>query len=1840
MKFDSKQKFSIRKYSIGAASVLIGTLIVGGTSLARTAQADELNDASSASSSSTANQETTADLVETSSTGTSTVATSPNDGVVTTPTLTDKAETNASSSATSSEVATSEVASASPINASEGVSSESASVKKTSSEEVAKASVATSTLNIQLKETESPVPAVEASTVARATTETELAKTTDDEVTNLPKVSKLKTEAAVAHDKGGVVVPLAESARAEYKSSLEAYMAMRRKNGNHRGTGFRNAGAVATDGDAEYEYKKVMTPVLPGYYADKASIAALVVTPENIGDLNFDVWYKKLGYIVYVDDQGNFVSPQGEVVSSRDSAAKQIYANDPSDPTRAWTTKVPSVPIGWELSDKQTAYGYNAEKGTVNPNQEKDQDAIGRDTAIVIRKQVQKAIVKYVNEKGNVELSRDAVVGKSGEAIDYSTNARISEYRRKGYELVSDGFTSASNKNFDFDASVDQEFTVTLRERIEPIDPDKPTPTPDKPVDPKDPDTPKWPDPVKDVVNKDDVTRTIHYVYEDGTKAKDDVAETLHFKRFAYVNLVTGHIDYRDWTTSDDTFDAVTSPVIKGYTADKAVVSEVRGVKAGAADVTEVVTYVKDAQKAVIKYVNEKGNVLLTKDEVAGKSGEAIDYSTNARISEYRRKGYELVSDGFTSASNKNFDFDASVDQEFTVTLRERIEPIDPDKPTPTPDKPVDPKDPDTPKWPDPVKDVVNKDDVTRTIHYVYEDGTKAKDDVAETLHFKRFAYVNLVTGHIDYRDWTTSDDTFDAVTSPVIKGYTADKAVVSEVRGVKAGAADVTEVVTYVKDAQKAVIKYVNEKGNVLLTKDEVAGKSGEAIDYSTNARISEYRRKGYELVSDGFTSASNKNFDFDASVDQEFTVTLRERIEPIDPDKPTPTPDKPVDPKDPDTPKWPDPVKDVVNKDDVTRTIHYVYEDGTKAKDDVAETLHFKRFAYVNLVTGHIDYRDWTTSDDTFDAVTSPVIKGYTADKAVVSEVRGVKAGAADVTEVVTYVKDAQKAVIKYVNEKGNVLLTKDEVAGKSGEAIDYSTNARISEYRRKGYELVSDGFTSASNKNFDFDASVDQEFTVTLRERIEPIDPDKPTPTPDKPVDPKDPDTPKWPDPVKDVVNKDDVTRTIHYVYEDGTKAKDDVAETLHFKRFAYVNLVTGHIDYRDWTTSDDTFDAVTSPVIKGYTADKAVVSEVRGVKAGAADVTEVVTYVKDAQKAVIKYVNEKGNVLLTKDEVAGKSGEAIDYSTNARISEYRRKGYELVSDGFTSASNKNFDFDASVDQEFTVTLRERIEPIDPDKPTPTPDQPVDPKDPDTPKWPDPVKDVVNKDDVTRTIHYVYEDGTKAKDDVAETLHFKRFTYVNLVTGHIDYRDWTTSDDTFDAVTSPVIKGYTADKAVVSEVRGVKAGAADVTEVVTYVKDAQKAVIKYVNEKGNVEVDRDTVNGKSGEVIAYSTANKINELHRKGYELVSDGFTSASNKNFDFDAKVDQEFTVVIRERVVPVGPEDPNPTPDTPYDPTDPNTPNWPKSVEKIAVRVLNGTRTVRYFDQETGKMVLSPVKEAVVFHRTVLVNLVTGEMTPKPWIFISATPIPVANNTNTAISTNSGTTRLTNAYSVEPTSLESSALAPKVTVNEDGTVVLPKVSSPVVEGMYTLVKEVNATTFNPESDKLDYNYNVPYKHLGHIEFVDLDGNPIKDENGKPISVVYKNDPSDSSRAVRTDLPPIPKGYTLMGIKTISGTYDAETNTVDPNNAGDPDAIGKNTTFILVKNPEPETPVKPVKPAIPMEPTKPETPVSTKPAQREALLPETGSEKDNATVAGVSSILLGLGLGLAGKRKKED
>ena len=1235
MNFDRKQRFSIRKYSIGVASVLIGSVLAG-TTIASADTEVKIDDASKAPVTSTQEapkvsavsaQEASTQEAPTYSANAALVSTEKAEA----PKVEAKTETPAKEQASQAEVKENAKDSKNEAKTEETVSEVKAPETEVKSEES------------EVKEAEKKADSTD--------------KKSEDKPVDLKKeqldvdkkVPGLDLKNATENPDGGFNIAFSKEAQEQYRSSLEAYIA-RRRNYNRRSS-FREAGA-GTSENPDYEFKKVMTPILPGFYADKASIEALVVDPDHLEDFNFAVWYKKLGSVVLVDEQGNYITPTGEIATNQADAAHKQYENDPSDPTRAWFTKVPTAPTGWEVKPGQNVYGYDAARQTVNPNQKDDLDAIGRDTKIVIVKQAQKAIIKYVNENGNVELSRDEVVGKSGEAIDYNTNEKVSSYRRRGFELVSDGFYDAANKNFDFDASVDQEFTVVLRERIEPIDPDKPTPTPDQPVDPKDPDTPKWPDPVKDVVNKDDVTRTVKYVYEDGSKAKEDVSETLHFKRFAYVNLVTGHIDYRPWTTTDDTFDAVTSPVIKGYTADKLVVPAVSGVQAGAADTVEVVTYVKDAQKAIIKYVNEKGNVELSRDAVAGKSGEAIDYSTAAKISSYKRQGYELVSDGFTSASSKNFDFDASVDQEFTVVLRERIEPIDPDKPTPTPDKPVDPNDPDTPKWPDPVKDIVNKDDVTRTVKYVYEDGSKAKEDVSETLHFKRFAYVNLVTGHIDYRPWTTTDDTFDAVTSPVIKGYTADKLVVPAVSGVQAGAADTVEVVTYVKDAQKAIIKYVNEKGNVEVARDTVNGKSGEAIAYTTTNKINELHRKGYELVSDGFTSASNKNFDFDASVDQEFTVVVRERVVPVGPEDPDPTPDTPYDPTDPNTPNWPKNVDKIQNRRAIgTRTVTYYVEgnDGVKVPKPVRERVVFERIVLVNLVTGEMSAQRWKfvsatpISDNEPNAsrarsrrslADAPVSHTEVASLASVAPRTRSRRALADVPETSSgdtyeYKPVPTKVLPGYYADKESIpsSVTDGDHVGDLHYGVHYNKLGHIQLVDRNG-KVLSEVIYSNDPSNPTRAAATELPaipagYKIKEGQTVYGYDATAGTVDPNNPTDP-------------DAIGRNTtillelqavprqetkvVNETIHYKDAiTGETLAPDHTDQVTFRRVVMVNPATNEVlSATSWVADngDTTFDAVTSPVIEGYEASPLVVDAITGLTAESKDFVTTVLYRKKA------------------------------------------------------------------------------------------------------------------------------------------------------------------------------------------------------------------------------------------------------------------------------------------------------------------------------------------------------------------------------------------------------------------------------------------------------------------------------------------------------------------------------------------------------------------------------------------------------------------------------------------------
>lgn len=121
-------------------------------------------------------------------------------------------------------------------------------------------------------------------------------------------------------------------------------------------------------------------------------------------------------------------------------------------------------------------------------------------------------------------------------------------------------------------------------------------------------------------------------------------------------------------------------------------------------------------------------------------------------------------------------------------------------------------------------------------------------------------------------------------------------------------------------------------------------------------------------------------------------------------------------------------------------------------------------------------------------------------------------------------------------------------------------------------------------------------------------------------------------------------------------------------------------------------------------------------------------------------------------------------------------------------------------------------------------------------------------------------------------------------------------------------------------------------------------------------------DNLEGKSGEPIKYSTADKLADLKKLGYDLVTDGFTTATDKNYDKDTKADQVFEVTVKphvEPLKPVDPENPNdPNKPKPGDPIDPNNPNGPKWTEDLIKKIdttRHVNRTITYVNEKVRKL---------------------------------------------------------------------------------------------------------------------------------------------------------------------------------------------------------------------------------------------------------------------------------------------
>ncbi|MDW8714250.1 MucBP domain-containing protein, partial [Streptococcus suis] len=292
--------------------------------------------------------------------------------------------------------------------------------------------------------------------------------------------------------------------------------------------------------------------------------------------------------------------------------------------------------------------------------------------------------------------------------------------------------------------------------------------------------------------------------------------------------------------------------------------------------VTETIhIYTPIPQEAIIRYqVQGAADYLEDSGTLTGNPGTDITYSTEDTINKYKKLGYELVSDNFTTEAGQDYDYDEKVKQEFLVVIKPRIVDVPKDV---VPGKPVDPTNPNSPVWPDTLKDLKATQEVTRTVEYKYEDGTPVRVDAAgnvlpkgstegtpfvktETVTFTRPAQVNLVTGEVTYGEWAAdTTETLKGNVLPQVPGYTASRTTLEGAdapmtetvkdKTVTATDADINEVVYYKENPKygDVVVNYVNTDGKVIAspvvdTNDALVG-----TEYSTADRVPE------KIVEDG---------------------------------------------------------------------------------------------------------------------------------------------------------------------------------------------------------------------------------------------------------------------------------------------------------------------------------------------------------------------------------------------------------------------------------------------------------------------------------------------------------------------------------------------------------------------------------------------------------------------------------------------------------------------------------------------------------------------------------------------------------------------------------------------------------------------------------------------------------------------------------------------------------------------------------------------------------------------------------------------------------------------------
>ena len=966
---------------------------------------------------------------------------------------------------------------------------------------------------------------------------------------------------------------------------------------------------------SSHTYGSVPVPVVTGYYADKAEAGFKTVTLDE-PEVTDKVIYKPLGKIIQVDENFNVIPNSNSVT----------YENNPYNPREAIETAIPAAPAGYKIRELQPhAWGYNIVDKTIEPNDESDPDRISKDTPIVyvpltsdVTKSTKQTVVfEGAGEKTPATNIKDDYVftGKK----DLTTNAITWKTSSHTYGSVPvpvvPGYIADKSQAGQLEVTVatpnaEETVSYTPVGRIIFVDeagnqivgtnavPYTNAPDPTKVESTTLPTLPTGyeiksgqnisgfnssslqvlpPDATADtkiiLVSKKETlnqgtSQTVTFV---GAGEKTPATKVQNdFVFTGTKDMVSG---VSTWDVSSHRYGSVPVPVVPGYIADKSQAGQLE-VTLATPNVEELVSYTPVGR---IIFVDEARNQIVGTNAVPYTN--ALDptkiMSTTLPT---LPAGYEIKYGqnilGLNSSSLQVLPPDATADTKIIlVSKKETLSQV-----------------------------------TSQTVTFI---GAGEKTPAAKLQNdFVFTGTKDMVSG---VSTWDMSSHTYGSVPVPVVPGYIANKSQAGQLE-VTVATPNVAELVSYTPVGR---IILVDEAGNQIVGTDAVPYTN--ALDPTKVESTSlPTLPTGYEIKSgqniSGFNSSNLQVLPPDATADtkiilvskkESLTQGTSQTVTFIGAGENTPATKVQNDFVFTGT-------KDMVSglsTWDVSSHRYgsvpvpvvpgYIANVGhagslqvTPEAPNAEELVTFKPLGKIIAVDTDgkeiqgvptIQYQNDPENPTKAGKTSSPLISGYETD------VLNITPSKPEEDTPVVYRKAIQEATITYIDQTTGTSLESDHVTGKSGEIIEYTTADKIAFYESRGYELLTDEFPKQAY--YDTDTSVTQAWRVTLKHKTVIVGSRNPHDgdaiNPDDPLSPKYPSKNQW---------QKDVTATVHYIVSDGNvKAPSDKVQDAQWTRTVTYDMVTGQeLSSTAWKANKATYDAVVTEVLDGYYADKASVS----------------------------------------------------------------------------------------------------------------------------------------------------------------------------------------------------------------------------------------------------------------------------------------------------------------------------------------------------------------------------------------------------------------------------------------------------------------------------------------------------------------------------------------------------------------------------------------------------------------------------------------------------------------------